>query len=59
MLVPAGNLKYVTKKDGREEIFSEEKLYNRAEALLEGLEKKFMALDECIKKVTKYAQSGE
>jgi hypothetical protein len=52
-------LKYVTKKDGRQEIFSEEKLYNRAEVLLEGLEKKFMALDGCIKKVTKYAQSGE
>lgn len=51
--------KAVTKKDGRVEDFSLEKLKKRIDQLSEGLETKYMGLDACVKKVSAYAHSGK
>jgi transcriptional regulator NrdR family protein len=51
--------KQVTKRDGSKQEFSVEKLRNRVDQLLEGLEVQYMGIDACIDKVVKYAHAGK
>ena len=51
--------KLVTKRDGRSEEFSTDKLRKRLDQLLDGLATEYMGLDACIKKVAAYAHSGK
>jgi transcriptional regulator NrdR family protein len=51
--------KLVTKRDGSSQEFSVDKLRNRVNQLLEGLETQYMGIDGCINKVVKYAHSGK
>ena len=50
--------KMVTKRDGRAEEFSAEKLRTRMDQLTDGLATKYMGLDACLQKVSAYAHSG-
>lgn len=45
---PATAKKMVTKRDGRSEEFSTQKLRKRLDQLLDGLAAEFMGLDACI-----------
>ena len=51
--------KMVTKRDGRAEQFSTDKLRKRLEQLLDGLAKEYLGLDACLQKVSAYAHSGK
>lgn len=51
--------KMVIKSNGESQEFSVEKLKKRVSHLLEGLSTEYMAIDQCIDKVAKYAQSGK
>lgn len=55
---PAKTTKMVTKKDGRVEEFSADKLRKRMDQLMDGLAKEYMGLDACLSKVSAYAHSG-
>lgn len=56
---PAKTTKMVTKKDGRVEEFSADKLRKRMDQLMDGLAKEYMGLDACLSKVSAYAHSGK
>ena len=56
---PAKATKMVTKKDGRVEEFSADKLRKRMDQLMDGLAKEYMGLDACLQKVSAYAHSGK
>lgn len=51
--------KMVTKRDGRVEEFSTDKLRKRMDQLNDGLATEYMGLDACLQKVSAYAHSGK
>lgn len=59
ILEPAKTAKMVTKKDGRLEEFSTDKLRARMDQLMDGLAREYMGLDACLSKVSAYAHSGK
>ena len=49
----------VTKRDGSQQPFSEDKIRKRIDNLLEGLQTQYMSIDICVNKIVKYAHSGK
>jgi transcriptional regulator NrdR family protein len=54
-IINATTAKMVIKSNGKSQEFSVEKLKKRVGHLLEGLSTEYMAIDQCIDKVSKYA----
>jgi len=53
------NTKQVTKRDGTKQVFDQNKIQKRVDALLEGLETEYMDVPAIVSKTTAYAHSGK